>query len=284
MSEEKNYEEVVTEEVVEDTAEEVVAEDVITEGVITEEQNACEEPVQEPVKAKKGFATAALVFGIFAFITTLFLLNYVFGVLSLIFGISYLVKKADVKPKGKAITGIVLASLSLIISTTIWVGGYIYFTQTSITDIIDDAVGLLNNDFVGSKLEELTGGAVNGEMLEQLGSGEDIVNNMVLSMTGGIADLETLEAFVGEEISIGRVVEFVGDVKEEEITGLMNQFSAMDQEKMSEVMVEIIQDFKIDIESGAEIEITYEMLEEKFGKDFSLREIMDYFGKYVSTP
>lgn len=75
--------------------------------------------MQEPVVAKKRFATAALVFGILAFITTLFIINYVFGILSLIFGIVYLVKKADVKPKGKAITGIVLAIFSLVISTTI---------------------------------------------------------------------------------------------------------------------------------------------------------------------
>ena len=47
---------------------------------------AVEETVTEPVVAKKGLAKAALVFGILAFITTLFVINYVFGILALIFG------------------------------------------------------------------------------------------------------------------------------------------------------------------------------------------------------
>ena len=126
MSEERIYEDVA----VEETAEEITEDTVV-------EENPYEAPVQEkaspqePVVAKKGFATAALVFGILAFITTLFVLNYVFGILALIFGIVYLAKKADVKPKGKAITGIVLAALSLIISTTVWVSAYVYFVKTS---------------------------------------------------------------------------------------------------------------------------------------------------------
>lgn len=262
-------------------SEERIYEDVTTEVVTEGEQSVEETPVQEPVKAKKGFATAALVFGILAFITTLFLLNYIFGILSLIFGIVYLVKKADVKPKGKAITGVVLASLSLIISTTIWVGGYVYFTQTNITDIIDDAVGLLKNEAVSGKIEELTGGAINKEMLDQLGSGDEVVNNMVSSMTGGAVTLDQIEAFVGEEISVGRIVEFVGDVKEEEITGLMNELSTMDEAKMAELGTAMMADLGINLESGAEVEVTYEMLEEKLGEDFTLRDVMDYVDKYM---
>ena len=81
MSEERIYTD-VTEEV----AEEIATEEMVVEEVV-------EEPTAEPaekVVAKKGFAKAALVFGILAFITTLFLINYVFGILSLIFGIIYL--------------------------------------------------------------------------------------------------------------------------------------------------------------------------------------------------
>ena len=72
MSEERIYEETV------------MSETSIGETPISE-QNTEEMPVQEPVKAKKGFATASLVFGILAFITTLFLVNYVFGFTSAFF-------------------------------------------------------------------------------------------------------------------------------------------------------------------------------------------------------
>ena len=108
MSEEKIYEGVEVEEaeVEETVAEETVVEEPVVEPVVA-----------EPVVAKKGLAKASLVLGILAFITTLFVVNYIFGIIALICGIVYLTKKADVKPKGKAIAGIVLASLSLIIST-----------------------------------------------------------------------------------------------------------------------------------------------------------------------
>ena len=206
---------------------------------------------KEPVVAKKGFATAALVFGIFAFITTLFLLNYVFGILSLIFGIVYLTKKADVKPKGKAITGIVLSVLSLTVSTVIWVSAYNYFAKTEITQIIQDVAGLM------------------GEEID----GEEVVNSYVEEMTGGAIDMTTIEQFVGGEVSVERVVNFVGDVKEGEITVFINALENVDPA----VLQGIVEEF--------EGEITYEKLEEKLGEDFTLRELMEYIDKYISeTP
>ena len=222
----------------------------------------------EPVKAKKGFATAALTFGILALITTLFVINYVFGILALIFGIIYLAKKADIKPKGKAITGIVLALLSLVISTVLWVSAYNYITKTSITDIVDDVIGILGDEAVSGKLEELTGGAINKDTLQQMGSGEELMNNMVVNMTGGAMDLETVEQFVGGEVSVDRIVDFVGDVKEEEITDFVNEVQTMDQETLGQ----IVQEF--------EGEVTYEKLEEKLGEDFSLKELMDYIRNF----
>ena len=69
------------------------------------------------VEAKQGFAIASFVLGIFAFITTLFFINYLFGILALVFGTIYLVKKADIKPKGKAITGIILGTVLAIFYT-----------------------------------------------------------------------------------------------------------------------------------------------------------------------
>ena len=222
------------------------------------EENVTEVPVepvvpQEPVNANQGLAKAALVSGILAFITTLFLLNYIFGILALVFGIIYLAKKADVKPKGKAITGIVLASLSLIISTTIWVGAYVYFTNTEITDIIEDF------------------GTLTGQELD----GREMINNAITNAVGGeimIGDkplnLDTIEAFVGGEVSVDRVLDFVGDVKPEEITGFVSELQNMDMEKVNGIMSEF------------EGEVTYEKLEEKLGEEFSLEDIMDYIKEY----
>ena len=278
MSEEKIYgddivneeianEEVVNEDVVnEEVNEEVTAEE--TEQTYYDEAVVTEEPAKEPVVAKKKLAKRSLVFGILALITTLFVINYVFGLISLICGIVYLVKKADVKPKGVAIAGIVCASLSIIISTTIWVSAYNYVTKTEITDIIDDAIGLLGNEAISGKIEELTGGAINAEMLQQLGSGEEIVNNMVADLTGGAVDLATIEQFVGGKVSVDRIINFVGDVKEEDINNFMNEINTMDQETMN----------KIRLDLGGEV--TYEKLEEKFGKDFTLKEIMEYIDKF----
>ena len=239
--------------------ENIYTEETVTEEVVVEEQPVAE-AVAEPAKAKKGFATAALVFGILAFITTLFFLNYIFGILALIFGIIYLAKKADVKPKGKAIAGDVLASLSLIISTTLWVGVYIYLTQTNITDIIGDVSSIIT----GEKVD-----------------GEEVVNQMISDAIGDVAEMEavkevfggeinmdTIEEFVGGEVTVDRVVDFVGDVKPEEIEQFVSEVQTMD----STVLENIANDF--------EGEISYEKLEEKLGEDFTLTDIMDYIKEY----
>lgn len=219
------------------------------ENVYEVPQNAYEVPVQQPVYAKKGFATAALVFGILAFLTTLFLLNYIFGILALIFGIVYLVKKADVKPKGKAIAGIVLAALSLIISTTLWVSAYVYIAKTDVTQIMEDVSGLL------------------GEEID----GRQALNEMIASSTGNMMDLDTIEAFVGGEVTVERIFHFVGGVKEEEITAFVNELSTYDEAKIMAIAVEF----------GGEI--SYESLEAKLGEDFTLRELMDYIRSVTGT-
>lgn len=205
--------------------------------------------MQEPVVAKKRFATAALVFGILAFITTLFIINYVFGILSLIFGIVYLAKKADVNPKGKAITGIVLAIFSLVISTTIWVSAYNYVTKTEISQIVQDVAGLM------------------GEEID----GKEVLNSYVAEMTGGAVDMETIQQFVGGEVSIERIMNFVGDVNEEEITTFINKISTLDEATIQNLMLEF----------GGEV--TYERLEEKLGVDFTLRELIDYIEAHTTA-
>lgn len=220
----------------------VAVKETVTEEIVTGEQ-------KEPVVAKKGLAKAALVFGILAFITTLFVINYVFGILALIFGIVYLAKKADVKPKGKAVTGIVLAALSLIISTTVWVSAYVYVTKTGVTQIIEDV------------------GALMGEEID----GRETVNQIVEEMTGNMMSLDTIEQFVGGEVSIERLLTFIGDVKEEEITTFINKLSALDDASIQNLIAEF----------GGEV--TYQKLEEKLGADFSLRELMDYIENHIST-
>ena len=249
MSEERIYEDVAVEETV---AAEVI-EEVVEQPVVT-----------EPVEAKKGFAKACLVFGILAFVTTLFLLNYVFGILSLVFGIIYLTKKADIKPKGKAITGIVLASLSLIVSTTLWIGLYNYITKTNITDIIGDVISITTGEEV---------------------DGEDFVNQMIQDSIGDIAEMEavkevlggeitveTIENFVGGEVTVDRIVDFVGDVKEEELNSFVESVTTMDEQTMTQIMTDL------------EGEISYEKLEEKLGEDFTLKDIMQYIEGYKTNP
>ena len=199
-----------------------------------------------PVKAKTGFATAALVFGILAILTTLIFINYLFGVLALVFGIVYLVMKADIKPKGVAITGMVLAAVSLIVSTTIWVGLYNYIAKTDITEMVEDAAGLM------------------GEEIDA----RETMNEMVMEATGNAMSLEDIEAFVGGEITIERVVHFVGNVNEEEINSFLNEVSTYDEATLQSIA------------EAFEGEITYEKLEEKVGKDFTLEELMDYVREF----
>ena len=230
-------------------SEEKIYEGVEYEGVEVEETVVEEAVVTEPVVAKKGLAKASLVLGILAFITTLFVVNYIFGIIALICGIVYLTKKADVKPKGKAIAGIVLASLSLIISTTVWISAYVYVTKTGITQIVEDVAGLM------------------GEEVD----GREMVNQVVAEATGGAISLDTIEQFVGGEVSVERILNFVGDVSKEEINSFINEINTMDQATMQAIMQEF---------SG---EVTYEKLEEKLGKDFSLEELMAYIRSFSGT-
>ena len=102
-----------------------------------------------------------------------------------------------------------------------------------------------------------------------------MINNAITNAVGGevmIGDkplnLDTIEAFVGGEVSVDRVLDFVGDVKPEEITGFVSELQIMDMEKVNGIMSEF------------EGEVTYEKLEEKLGEEFSLEDIMDYIKEY----
>jgi len=201
--------------------------------------NTYAQPVQEPVKAKTGCATAALVFGIFALLTTLFFINYVFGALSILFAIIYLVKKADIKPKGKVITGLVFSIISLAISTTIWVNAYLYVVNTEVTDIIEDAAALM------------------GEEID----GRQMMDDMIKESTGNAVDLKMVEDFVGGEVSVERVMNFMDGVNEEEIYTFVDKLQRVEVESIPKEL---------------QGEITYKKLEKLLGKDFTLRDIMEY--------
>ena len=226
--------------------EKIYGEEVVDENVADENVENEQVAIEEPVKAKKGFAKASLVLGILALVTTLFVINYVFGIISLVLGIIYLTKKPDEKLKRKAVAGIVCAAISLVISTTIWVSAYIYITKTNVTDIIEDVAGIMGQEI----------------------NGEELVNQTISEMTGGVVDLATIEQFVGGEVSVERLMNFVGDVKEEDINKFVDKINTMDQNTMNAIFQDL----------GGEV--TYEKLEEKLGKDFTLKEIMEYIDKF----
>ena len=206
----------------------------------------------EEVKSKKrGLATASLVFGILALITTLFFVNYVFGFIGLILAIVYFCKKGKKYAKGRAITGLVCALLSIALSTSLWVGFYIYVTTTSITDIMDD-------------VSQITGGEFNPE---------EIVNDFIQSnlpdstaieqIIGKELNYETLCEFVGEEVSIQTITNFVGD--------------GIDPAEVEELVSTLDTEAVINDLGG---NLTYKAMEEKIGEDFTYQDLKQYLGKF----
>ena len=146
---------------------------------------------------KSGLATGALVLGILAIITTLFFINYIFGLIGLILGIVYLVKKGEKKAKGRAIAGIVCTVLSLGVSTWLWGS---YFTTTDIETMMND-------------LATVTGG--------QIDPMKDI-NAAIESALGEGASIDTIEQMIGRELSVKTITEFMGDASAEEIMNYAN--------------------------------------------------------------
>jgi hypothetical protein len=202
----------------------------------------------EPTGPKKtGLATAALVLGILALVTTLIFINYIFGILALIFAIIYLCKKGKKSAKGRAITGLVLALVSIVISTCLYGGIYIYLTQTNITDIMED-------------VNTITGGEINPqEMINDAISSSIPDQTAIKELLGREIDYDLLCEFVGEEVSLQTILNFVGDDFD------ANEFATV----LSETDVEAV----INHLGG---EITYKALEDKIGEDFTYDELKAY--------
>jgi len=207
----------------------------MSEEMLNNEQ--VEVPVtEEPKVVTNGLATGALVLGILAIVFTLFFINYIFGIIALILGIVYLVRKGEKRAKGRAIAGLVCTVISLGVSTWLWGSIYHYFTTTDLETMMND-------------LSALTGG--------QIDPMKDI-NAAIESALGEGTDINTIEEMIGREISYKTITEFMGDSSVEEI---MTYAETIDMQAV------------VDDLGG---EITYEKIEEKLGKDFTFEDIKNY--------
>ena len=226
------------------------------------------EPVAEPapVKKKNGPATWALILGIFALLTTLVFINYILGLIALILGICYLCRKRPKFAKGRAIVGIVFASISIIASSALWYSVYNYFANTNIVDIIEDA---------GEVVEKVTGQEVNvGTIVD------DAIDNVIEDALGGQEQaeevLKPVEQILGQELSYDAICEFVGEeVTVKKITNFVGD--GIDVNELTNVIE--------NVNSGALIEdmggsITYKAMEEKLGEDFTYQDLLEYIKQF----
>lgn len=229
------------------------------------EQNFNEEyaaPVEEtPVvdmpegKQKTKAATAALVLGILAFITTLFVVNYVFGLIAIICAIVFLVtRKGQKSGRARAIVGLALALVSTVGSTVLWVNVYNYITKTPLTEMMED-------------VKTLTGGQIDpGKLVDE--AIDSYVNEVIDSKTleqvetilGRDLSYQSISEFVGEEVTIDRVINFM-DGKEITADEVQNVMSSLDEQAL-------VNDL-----GGT---LTYAALEGKLGEDFTYDDLMEY--------
>lgn len=217
----------------------------MSEEVLMNEQP--EETVAEVKPVKNGLATGALVLGIIALITTLFFINYIFGIIGLILAIVYLAKKGEKEAKGRAIAGLVLSAISIVVNVCFWVGLYVYITTSSVTTLMDD-------------VNKLTGGQVNPEQIINETIAEAIPDQAAIEqLIGKELNYDTLCEFVGEEVSIQTINNFVGD--------------GIDSAELGTLIAETDVAAVIKDLGG---ELTYKALEEKIGEDFTYDDLKAY--------
>lgn len=210
-----------------------------------------ERETAETKEIKNGLATGALVLGILALITTLFFLNYIFGIIGLILAVVYLAKKGEKPAKGKAIAGLVCAAVSIVVSTCIWVGLYVYLTTTGITTLLTD-------------VNKFTGGRVNPET---------VINEAIES---SIADKTAIEQLLGKELNYNTICEFVG---EEVSLKTINNFvgDGINGEELKTIIKEVDTAAVISDLGG---NLTYKALEEKLGKNFTYDDLKEYLENF----
>ena len=238
------------------------------EEVTEETVEVVEEPVAEPapIKKKSGPATWALILGILALLTTLGLINYIFGLIALILGICYLCRKRPKFAKGRAIVGVVLASLSIIASSALWYTVYNYFANTSIVDIVEDA---------GKVVEKVTGQEVNvGAIVD------DAIENTITDALGGQEQAEEIlkpvEQILGQELSYDAICEFVGEeLTVQKITNFVGE--GIDVNELTNVIENVNTDALINDMGGS---INYQAMEEKLGEDFNYQDLLEYIKQF----
>lgn len=196
---------------------------------------------------KTGLATAALVFGILALLTTLIFINYIFGILALILAIIHLCKKGKKYAKGRAITGLVLALVSIVISTCLYGGIYLYITQSNIKDLMED-------------VNTITDGAINPkEIIDETIQSSIPDQTAIKEVLGKEINYDTLCEFVGDDVSIQTIINFAGD--------------DFDSNEFATVLLETDVEAVLNDLGG---EITYKALENKIGEDFTYEELKAY--------
>lgn len=209
--------------------------------------------MEEQMKVKTGTATAALVLGIIALITTLFFVNYIFGLIAIVCAIVFLVRSKGVNAgKGRAITGLALASVSVIASTFIWVSIYNYFTQTDLNTIMKDVATITGGEIdpeeiIAQEFDKV----LNVEQMPELKAVEEALGKEI--------SYDTLKEFVGEDLNVDKITKFVGD--------------GIDTTKIQEVAETV--DYAAVMED-LDQELTYKKLEEKIGEDFTYEDLIEY--------
>ena len=249
--------------------EELMKNEEVTEEVVTEEtvvEETVEEVVEAPIKKKNGPATWALVLGILALVTTLIFINYILGLIALILGICYLCRKRPKFAKGRAIAGIVLASLSIIASSALWYSVYNYFANTSIVEIVED-MGDVAGTIVGTEIsvEGIVDDAIDNVMVEALGGKEQAeqVLKPVEQILGQELSYEAICEFVGEELTVKKITNFVGD--------------GIDVNELKNVVETIDYNSVINDMGGS---INYQAMEEKLGEDFTYQDLLEYLKQF----
>ena len=87
--------------------------------------------VREAPSGERGFGIASMVLGIIALVLFFSFVNIPLAILSIIFGIIQLTRKA---PKGMAISGIVMSTISLFLLVIFWACMFVSAARTESTD------------------------------------------------------------------------------------------------------------------------------------------------------
>ena len=115
--------------------------------------------VREVSSGGRGFGIASMVLGIIALVLFFSFVNIPLAILSIIFGIIQLTRKA---PKGMAISGIVMSTISLFLLVIFWACMFVSDARTESTDSSTYYEGSENDDASGDYYDGLYEGYQQG--------------------------------------------------------------------------------------------------------------------------